>query len=214
MRKLPVYLLLDVSGSMSGEPIEAVRNGMQILRSALLKDPYALETVWISVITFGSDVQQVLPLTEVSQFNPPEIRASGGTALGGALIKAVECANKEVRKTTEEEKGDWKPLVFLMTDGLPTDDPEPGIAEFKKYHWGIVVACAAGPGSDMELLKRIAWNEKEGNANVVELETADQTSIAAFFKWVSASVASGSRQVDGGSDADQLPPPPPEITLV
>ena len=51
MRRLPVYLLIDTSGSMHGEAIEAVRNGLQVLVSALRQDPYALETAYLSVIT-------------------------------------------------------------------------------------------------------------------------------------------------------------------
>ena len=53
-RRLPVYLLLDTSGSMSGEPIEQVKNGVQMLVASLRQDPYALETAWLSVITFSS----------------------------------------------------------------------------------------------------------------------------------------------------------------
>ena len=54
MRRLPVYLLLDCSGSMYGEPIEAVKNGVQVLVSTLRQDPYALETAYLSIITFDS----------------------------------------------------------------------------------------------------------------------------------------------------------------
>ena len=68
MRRLPVYLLLDTSGSMFGEPIEAVKNGMQVLVSTLRSDPYALETAYLSIITFNSSAQQVTPLTELSAF--------------------------------------------------------------------------------------------------------------------------------------------------
>jgi uncharacterized protein YegL len=60
MRRLPVYLLLDTSGSMSGEPIESVKNGMQVLVSALRQDPYALETAYLSVITFDGTARQVV----------------------------------------------------------------------------------------------------------------------------------------------------------
>ena len=42
MRRLPVYLVLDTSGSMYGEPIEAVNNGLHTLISTLSSDPYAL----------------------------------------------------------------------------------------------------------------------------------------------------------------------------
>ena len=57
MRRLPVYLLLDTSGSMYGEPIEAVKNGVQTLISTLRSDPYALETAYISIITKVSQVK-------------------------------------------------------------------------------------------------------------------------------------------------------------
>ena len=85
MRRLPVYILLDTSGSMYGEPIEAVKNGVQILVSTLRSDPYALETAYLSVITFNSTAQQDVPLTELSSFQQPNLTASGCTALGGAL---------------------------------------------------------------------------------------------------------------------------------
>ena len=209
MRRLPVYLVLDVSGSMTGEPIEAVKNGVQLLHSSLRKDPYALESAFISVITFESNVQQVVPLTELAQFQPPNISAGGGTSLGAALQKVTDCANGEVKKGTKEEKGDWKPLVFLMTDGSPTDNIENGLQAFKNYRWGIVVACAAGSGADVSVLQRIT-------ENVVTLDTADSATIAAFFKWVSSSISASSKKVDEqGSDVsgNELPPPPPEINL-
>ena len=68
MRKLPIYLLLDTSGSMHGEPIEAVKNGVEMLVSTLRNDPYALETAYLSVITFNTNAQQLVPLTELEQF--------------------------------------------------------------------------------------------------------------------------------------------------
>jgi len=43
-----------------------------------------------------------------------------------------ECLDKEVRKSTKEQKGDWKPLVFLMTDGMPTDSWEIVADEIKE----------------------------------------------------------------------------------
>ena len=186
MRRLPVYLLLDCSGSMYGEPIEAVKNGVQVLVSTLRQDPYALETAYLSIITFDSNAKQVSPLTELSAFQQPNIQASGCTALGEALALLAQRADQEVVKTTAEQKGDWKPLVFIMTDGEPTDDLNKGLAEFKKRKWGMVVACAAGAGANTDTLKKIT-------ECVVSLDTADSATIKAFFKWVSASVSSGSK---------------------
>lgn len=212
MRRLPVYLLVDVSGSMSGEPIESVKNGLQMLVSALRKDPQALETAYLSVITFGSDAQQVVPLTELAAFQVPEITASGCTALGEALDLVCECAKREVTKSTPEVKGDWRPMMFLMTDGVPTDDPKPAIAKFRSMKWGASVSCAAGSGADTKLLDQITPE------CVVALDTADSASIAAFFKWVSSSVSTSSKSVNETNKEvdglDQLPPPPPEVKVV
>lgn len=190
MRRLPVYLLLDCSGSMYGEPIEAVKNGVQVLVSTLRQDPYALETAYLSIITFDSSAKQVTPLTELSSFQQPTIEANGCTALGEALTLLANRVDQEVTKTTAEQKGDWKPLVFIMTDGVPTDDLNKGLAEFKKHKFGMVVACAAGQGADTNVLKQIT-------ESVVQLDTADSSTIKSFFKWVSASVSAGSMKVEG-----------------
>ncbi|EPG1679960.1 VWA domain-containing protein, partial [Klebsiella pneumoniae] len=115
MRRLPVYLLLDTSGSMHGEPIEAVKNGVQTLLTTLKQDPYALETAYVSVITFDSTARQAVPLTDLLSFNLPSFSASGTTALGEALSLTANRIDAEVQKTTAETKGDWRPLVFLMT---------------------------------------------------------------------------------------------------
>ncbi|MCG3769791.1 MAG: hypothetical protein JW384_00922 [Nitrosomonadaceae bacterium] len=211
MRRLPIYLVLDVSGSMNGEPIEAVRNGLQLLVSTLRTDPYALETAYLSLITFDSQARQVVPLTELVGFQIPNLNAGSTTALGAALKLTADCIEREVQKSGAEAKGDWKPLVFLMTDGQPTDDWKPGLQEFRKTKTGVVVACAAGPSADHSVLKEIT-------DVVVSLDTADSSTIGAFFKWVSASISTSSKKVDlnkaDTTQLSELPPPPPEINLV
>jgi len=210
-RKLPVYLLLDTSGSMSGEPIEAVKNGLQLLVSTLRQDPHALETAYLSVIGFGSDATVLVPLTELVSFQPPTISASGTTAMGAALSLLARQIDAEVTRTTADAKGDWKPIVFLMTDGHPTDDWSAGLRELKQRKLGTVVACAAGLQGDQSILKEIT-------DAVVRLDSADSATISAFFKWVSASISVGSQKVESAGKevlglAD-LPPPPKEINLV
>ena len=211
MRRLPVYLLLDTSGSMYGEPIEAVKNGVQVLVSTLRQDPYALETAYLSIITFDSTAKQETPLTELSAFQQPNIDANGCTALGEALTLLANCVDREVTKTTAEVKGDWKPLVFIMTDGEPTDDLNKGLMEFRKRKFGMVVACAAGQGANTNTLKQIT-------ECVVQLDTADSATIKSFFKWVSASVSAGSMKVEETASEvgglSELPPPPPEVNIV
>lgn len=211
MRRLPVYLLLDTSGSMMGEPIESVKNGVQTMISALRQDPYALETAYLSLITFSSSASHVVPLTELTSFQTPNLEASGTTSFGEALSLLSTKADIEIVKTTAEQRGDWKPIVFIMTDGMPTDDWQKGLAEFQKRKWGMVVACAAGQAVDTTILKQVT-------EIVVQLDTADSSSFKAFFKWVSASISTSSAKIEeGGKEVGgltELPPPPPEVNVV
>lgn len=211
MRRLPVYLLLDTSGSMNGEPIEAVKNGVQVMISSLRQNPQAIESAFLSVITFDSVAQQLIPLTDLASFQMVDLKATGVTALGEALKLVAHKIDTEVAKTTMDHKGDWKPLVFIMTDGIPTDDWQAGLIEFKNRKTAFTVACAAGSGADIKVLKQIT-------DNVVSLDNADGASISKFFQWVTASIGVSSTKVeDNGKDIQgfkELPPPPPELNIV
>lgn len=208
-RRLPVYLLLDTSGSMSGEPIEALRQGIKALLSDLRGDPQAIETAYLSVITFDSNARQVIPLTELMAFQEPKLSASGSTSLGGALKLLDSSIDQEVRKGSDTQKGDWKPLIFLMTDGMPTDSWEDAADIIKRKKLGNVIACAAGPGADDKALKRIT-------EIVVRLDSLQPDSLKAFFRWVSSSIKVASQsvaQVAAGGPIN-LPPPPPQIQII
>jgi uncharacterized protein YegL len=208
-RRLPVYLVLDTSSSMSGDPIEAVRQGVKALISDLKTDPQALETAYLSVITFNSTAQQIVPLTELTAFQEPNIDACGTTALGHALSVLMGSIDNDVRKATENQKGDWKPLIFLMTDGEPNDSWETPAAEFKKRRQGNLIACAAGPGANTDTLKKIT-------EIVVQLDDLEPDKLKAFFKWVSSSIkqVSGKMEQITGDTPINLPPPPPQIQIV
>lgn len=209
MRRLPIYLVLDTSASMTGEPISAVQNGLDLLVSTLRQDPYALETAFLSVITFDSEARQIVPLTEITEFQTPSIQANGLTALGDALKTVADRIRTEVQKTSTGVKGDWKPLVFLMTDGMPTDEWELGLAEFRTAKPGLTVCCAAGPNADPNVLSQIS-------ETLVTLDAADGATIGAFFKWVSASITTSSRKIDltkNDASSGDLPPPPLGVNL-
>lgn len=211
MRRLPVYLLIDTSGSMRGESIHAVNVGIQTMLNALRQDPYALESVHISIITYDNEAREFIPLTALEdfQFSDITVPSSGGTFTGAALKCLIKCVDRDIKRSDGDQKGDWRPLVFLMTDGTPSDAYAYGeaIKEVKKRSFGSIIACAVGPKAKHDHLKELT-------SQVVALETLDSNTFSGFFKWVSASVASGSSSAGVNTDKDPLPPPPPEIQLV
>ncbi|OAD22504.1 Tellurite resistance, TerY [Candidatus Thiomargarita nelsonii] len=207
LRRLPVYLLLDCSSSMRGQPIEQVKQGLRALLDDLSSEPMAIETVYLSVITFHNTAQQVIPLMELMEFKAPQIQASGATALGAALRLLMDCLEKEVRKNTEEQKGDWKPLVFLMTDGMSTDAWENAADELKKQNIANLIAFAAGSNALVANLKRMT-------DTVLKSEELSPGALKAFFQWMSQSILRTGRSVQVSEMPVDLPPPPPQIQIV
>ncbi|WP_333665559.1 VWA domain-containing protein [Acinetobacter guillouiae] len=210
MRRLPVYILLDTSGSMRGEPIHSVNVGLQSMLSALRQDPYALESVYLSVITFDIEAKVYLPLTPLDQVQIPDLDVPnvGATFMGAALELLAQEVQQNVQKSSNDVKGDWRPLLFLMTDGSPSDvyAYQQIVPTIIQLNFATIVACAAGPKAKTESLLQLT-------DQVVVLDTMDSNSFASFFKWVSASVVAGSSSA-GVSDSISLPPPPAEIQLV
>ncbi|MDR2533891.1 MAG: VWA domain-containing protein [Tannerellaceae bacterium] len=202
MRRLPVYFLIDVSESMAGEPIEYVQDGMASIIRELRKDPYALETVWVSVIAFAGQPKTLTPLQEVASFYPPKFPIGSGTSLSNGLGHLMYELRKNLEPTTCEQKGDWKPIVFLFTDGVPTDKPsdlQAAIAEWKK-NWqrkANLVAISFGDNTDSRVLGELT-------SNVLLFKNADAESYKAFFKWVTSSIQTSSKAVERNPDGIEL----------
>jgi len=201
MRRLPIFFLIDVSESMVGEPIRKVNEGMKTILLHLKGNPMALETAYISVIAFAGKAVMTAPLTELIPFNAPELFIGGGTALGNAMNFLMDEMGKQVQKTTYEKKGDWKPIVFLLTDGAPTDDIS---AAVKRWHSDFrnranLVAISFGNQADTSVLKQFT-------DNVLIFDNTDASAYEEFFKWISSSIETKSMNIAlSPGDEFQLP---------
>lgn len=212
-RRLPIYLLLDVSGSMSGAPIQAVNQGVSLLYNELMNDPSAIETAYIAVITFESQARMVNGLTELTKFKPPTLSTGGGTSLGAALQMLGTSLDRDLVSNAADRKGDYKPLIFLLTDGEPTDNWEQAADAIKnrtKNKVATIIALGCGGGVNEATLKRIT-------DIVLRMDTVTPDKLNQFFKWVSQSVkiASQSAQQAGVGQAQvNLSKPPEGIQVI
>ena len=202
MRRLPIYFLVDVSESMVGTPIEQVQEGMRTIIQNLRVDPYALETVFVSIIAFAGKAKELSPLTELYKFYPPIFPIGGGTSLGAGLEALMNDIDKSIVKTTLEQKGDWKPIIFLFTDGNPTDNY---MAAFRKWndkyrkHCNLV-AISLGDNVNVLTLSQIT-------DDILLLKDTDAESFSKFFKWVTDSIKTTSVSVtETQSDGVKLAP--------
>ncbi len=190
-RRLPIYFLIDVSESMVGEPIEQVQDGIAMIIKELKTDPYALETVWVSIIGFAGRSKVITPLQDVITFYPPKIPIGSGTSLSSGLIELMGSIDREFVKTTFERKGDWKPVVFLFTDGIPTDETAQAIDSWNNNYRTKtnLVVISIGENTNYNLLGRLS-------DNVLQFNNTNSNSYKEFFKWVTASIKATSESIN------------------
>jgi uncharacterized protein YegL len=117
--RCPCVLLLDTSGSMQGDPIEALNQGLLSLKDELMKNSLAARRVEVAIITFDSHVNIVQDFVTADQFNPPILTAQGLTTMGAGIHKALDMVQE--RKSLYRANGIayYRPWVFMITDGEP-----------------------------------------------------------------------------------------------
>lgn len=199
MRRLPIYFLIDVSESMVGDQIQLVEDGMATIIKAIKQDPHAIETVWVSIIVFAGQAKTLVPLQEIVSFYPPKFPIGGGTSLSKGLGHLMFELRKNTVKTTFEQKGDWKPIVFLFTDGVPTDDSKTVLAEWKQ-NWAKtanLVAISFGEETDTKILGELT-------ENVLHFKNSTEEDYKKFFKWVTDSIKTSSISVENNSSGFEL----------
>lgn len=203
MRRLPVFFVLDGSESMAGDNLSKMEDGLATIVRSLRKDPHALETVYLSVIGFAGIARTLAPLVEIVTFYPPKLPIGSGTSLGAALEELMCQIDKNVAKTTSDQKGDWKPIVYLFTDGKPTDNVDRAITRWQRDYASKahLVAVALGRYADRAVLRRLT-------EHVLVFEESSAGAFGKFIQWVTASVTAHSRSIgEGGVDAVSLAKP-------
>jgi uncharacterized protein YegL len=138
---LHAYLLLDSSASMDGAPLEALKQGLQLLCGTFISR--SKRPVKISMITFESTAREIASLRDVTEFDLPRLEAAGSSGLGGAF------------RLVSEVMPDHDPsLVYVFTDGEPTDDWEAAI-EALRPRVKTVVGIACGPVASTAALEPV-----------------------------------------------------------
>jgi len=188
-----VFFVLDVSESMAGDEIYQLDEGVRTVLTVIRKNPHCLETVWLSTIVFAGKAQTLVPLTEVVRFVPPELPIGGGTSLGVALEHLMSELDANLVANQGDTKGDWKPLIFLMTDGYPTDQPQAAIERWKSHYSrrANLIAVSIGGQANHEMLSQLT-------ENVIVYYDSTPDSFARFIAWISQSIQAQSQSVIEG----------------
>lgn len=156
--RCPVVLLLDTSGSMSGDRIDELNAGLASFKQDVEKDTTASLRVEVAIITFDSSVHIVQDFVTMDNFYPPQLTTSGTTSMG----EGIELALNEVesRKAIYKSNGIqyYQPWVFLITDGGPTDSWQSAAQRVRQADADRKISFyAVGvQGADMNILGQIA----------------------------------------------------------
>jgi uncharacterized protein YegL len=182
-------LLLDVSGSMNGRPLDELNAGLTVFKDELAADALALKRVEVGIVTFGP-VKIETPFTSASTFYPPNLQSQGDTPMGAAIMQALNMVEDRKRDYRANGISYYRPWVFLITDGGPTDTWQAAAAAIREGETSKKFAFFAigVKGADMEKLRQIS---------VREPLSLDGLKFRELFSWLSSSLCSVSRSTPG-----------------
>ncbi|MDO5675387.1 MAG: VWA domain-containing protein [bacterium] len=201
--RCPCLLVLDTSGSMHGEPIKELNQGLRRFRDELCEDPLAARRVEVGMITFGGSARMVQDFVTASAFTPPVLEASGGTPMGAALELALDRLLRRKQDLKNDGIPYYQPWLFLVTDGAPTDAWREAAAAVqaegskdknsKATDKGINVFVVGVEGADMQTLAQVAPPNRPP-LKLKGLQFAD------MFVWISQSLG----QVTNSNPGDKV----------
>lgn len=197
--RCPCVLLLDTSYSMDGQPIQELNAGLVTFREDLGKEELTLMRVEVAIITFGSTAQLVQDFVTARQFTPPTLTVSGNTPMGEGINMALDLLDRRKQGYKANGLPYYRPWVFLVTDGAPTDDWKVAAqrvqsAEAKKK---VLFFTVGVQGADMSILQQI--NPQRSPIALQGLAFRE------LFLWFSASMRSVSHANVGSEVPPQVP---------
>ena len=145
--RCPVVLLLDTSASMQGEPINELNAGLQAFAEAVKEDKLAALRVEVALITFGGAARVIdgrggserMIAPDASQafltidgFQPPTLTVAGETLMGAAVRMGLQILRDRKVSYKQNSIDYFRPWLFLITDGHPTDEWQTAAQEVKQ----------------------------------------------------------------------------------
>jgi uncharacterized protein YegL len=187
--RCPCVLLLDVSGSMNGQPIAELNGGLVTFKDELAADALAMKRVELAIVTFGPTKVE-LPFTSATNFYPPSLSAQGDTPMGSAIMQALDLVRDRKNEYKQNGISYYRPWVFLITDGGPTDAWKAAAEAVREGEASKQFAFFAigVKGANMEVLQQISAREPL---------SLDGLKFRQLFSWLSSSLRSVSRSTPG-----------------
>lgn len=205
MRRLPIYILINTSCSLCNGTLQNFKDSINLLIETLKEEPYALETVFVSIITFDSTITCLCSLSPLTSFKLPSIKiGKQESPLGHTLLQLTTIIDNELIKTTCEQKGDWKPLIFIFTD----NDSVIHITKEEElicHKLGRIIICTKTDSVNSNKYKKIT-------DLILPIESLDKQIIKSQIYWISESIDAVERE-NPDNFYLELPPPPNSIYI-